>query len=119
LHLTQCQARGEELVELLVVSKGGRPFFGTPVNMTSYALGVSYSTTTDEHGVARFMLPLNEKFQIDLDGEDDFSFHDTGSKSAINRITLFYEKINFKEEENADGILSKLFWKCQNPFLTE
>jgi Ca-activated chloride channel family protein len=106
---------GEELVELLVVSKGGRPFFGTPVNMTSYALGVSYSTTTDEHGVARFMLPLNEKFQIDLDGEDDFSFHDTGSKSAINRITLFYEKINFKEEENADGYLEQTFLEVPKP----
>ena len=57
---------GQELVELVLVTKGGRPFFGTPVNMTSYALGVSYSTTTDQDGIARFMLPLNEKFQIEL-----------------------------------------------------
>jgi Ca-activated chloride channel family protein len=106
---------GEELVELVIASKGGRSYFGTPVKMTCYALGVSYSTNTDQDGVARFMLPLNQNFQIDLDGEDDFSFHDTGTKSGIKRITLIYEKIDFKEEVNADGYTVQTFVQEPKP----
>lgn len=106
---------GEEMVEIIVVSKGGRPFFGTPVAMTSYSLGYSYSTTTDQDGVARFILPLNEKFQIDLDGEDDFSFHDTGDKSMIKRVTLTYEKIDFKETVNSEGYTEQFFIEKPKP----
>jgi uncharacterized protein YegL len=105
----------QELVEILVVSKGGRPFFGTPVKMTSYALGVSYSTTTDAEGIARFLLPLNEKFQVDLDGEDDYAFYDTGAQMAIRRITYTYEKINFKEELNDEGYTEQLFIEEPRP----
>jgi len=106
---------GEEMVEIIVVSKGGRAFFGTPVKMTSYSLGISYSTTTDMDGVARFILPLNEKFQVDLDGEDDFSFHDTGSQPMVKRITLTYEKIDFKEVVNTDGYTEQFFVQEPKP----
>ena len=106
---------GEELVEISIISKGGRPFFGTPVKMTSYALGVSYSTTTDADGIARFMLPLNEKFQVDLDGEDDYAFHDTGTQPAVKRITYTYEKIDFKEIVNDDGFVEQVFIEEPRP----
>lgn len=105
----------EELVEFVVQSKGGRPYFGTPVKMTSYGLGVSYSTNTDQDGIARFMVPLNEKFQVDLDGEDDFSFHDTGTKSGIKRVILIYEKIDFKEEVNDEGYIEQFFIEKPKP----
>lgn len=105
----------EELVEIQVVSKGGSAFYNVPVKMTSYALGVSYSAYTDEQGIARFLLPLNEKFQLDLDGENDFSFHDTGSEPMINRLTITYEKINFREEENEAGYLEQTFIEKPRP----
>jgi len=106
---------GEEMVEIIVLSKGGRPFFGTPVKMTSYSLGYSYSTTTDQDGVARFLLPLNEKFQVDLDGEDDFSFYDTGDKTMNKRITITYEKIDFKEAVNTEGYIEQVFIEQPKP----
>jgi Ca-activated chloride channel homolog len=105
----------QELVEILIMSKGGRPFFGTPVKMTSYSLGVSYSATTDAGGIARFLLPLNEKFQVDLDGEDDYAFYDTGAETGIRRITYTYEKINFKEVVNDDGYTEQFFIEEPRP----
>lgn len=105
----------EEVVEIVLISKGGRAFYNIPVKMTCYALGVSYSTTTDDQGVARFKLPLNENFQVDVDGEDDITFYDTGIKPALNRVTLTYEKINFREELNAEGYLVQEFIEKPRP----
>lgn len=105
----------EELVEIVLVSKGGRAFYNIPIKMTCYGLGVSYSATTDDQGVARFSVPLNQNYQIDVDGEDDYSFHDTGSKPTVNRITFTYEKINFKEELNEEGFYTQTFIEKPRP----
>lgn len=107
--------QNEELVEISLLSPGGRAFYNIEVKMTSYALGVSYTTTTDDQGIARFVLPLNEKFQVDIDGEDDFTFYDTGNQTSIKRQKITYEKINFKEELNSEDYYVQTFIEKPKP----
>lgn len=109
IHYNAMPSKTHEIMEIAVESEKGRPYKGLLVKMTCFALNTSYSAYTDEQGIARFQIPLNESYQIDLDGEDNFEYHDAGSKPYRRRITLTYEKINFKEEVQKDGFIHQLF----------
>ena len=104
-----------ELLEVEVLSEKGRPYLGIPVKVTCFNTLTSYSAMTNEEGIARFLIPLNEQYQIDLDGEDNFEYHDTGNKPYRRKITLTYEKINFKEKLNTEGQIEQLFIEAPKP----
>lgn len=104
-----------EIFEVYVVSEKGKPYQGMEVKLTSFELGKSYVCNTDHNGISRFKLPFNTKFQIDLDGEIDFEYHDTGNKPYKRRVTLTYEKIRFKEEENQEGYIEQTFLEDPRP----
>lgn len=109
IHYNAMPTKTHEIMEIAVESEKGRPYKGLVVKMTCFALNTSYSAYTDDQGIARFQIPLNESYQIDLDGEDNFEYHDAGSKPYRRRMTLTYEKINFKEEVQKDGYIQQLF----------
>lgn len=98
-----------EIFEVQVVSENKRPFPGLEVGMTCYSMNKTFTARTDNKGIARFKLPLNKKFQIDLDGEENFEYHDVGATAYKQRITITYEKLNFKEVANAEGYLEQTF----------
>ncbi|MFT4600338.1 MAG: Ca-activated chloride channel family protein [Arenicella sp.] len=115
LNYNTLPGKNHELLEIEVLSEKKRPFAGIPIKITSFGLQVSYSAYTDNEGVARFKVPLNEQYQIDLDGNEDFEYHDTGDKPWRRRITLTYSKINFKEVTNVNGHTEQLFKEEPRP----
>lgn len=104
-----------ELLEIVVVSKKGTPFMGMEVKVICFALGESYSTTTDDNGAARFLLPLNQQYQIDIDGESDVEFHDTGTKAVKRRLTVTWETMLYKETMNEEGYIEQTFLEDPKP----
>lgn len=109
IHYNAMPTQTHEIMEIKVVSQKKRPYSGLTVKMTCLALNTSYSAYTDDQGVARFLIPLNESYEIDLDGEDNFEYHDSGSKPYRRGMTLTYEKLNFKEEVQKDGYIQQVF----------
>lgn len=100
---------GKSIIEIKAVNKTGRPWQNTEVKLTCYELGQSFTAQTDGKGTARFSVPNNQSYQIDLDGEDNFEYIDVGNRSTIKGLTLTYEKINFQEQLNPKGYLEQSF----------
>ncbi|MEX1001401.1 MAG: VWA domain-containing protein [Crocinitomicaceae bacterium] len=98
-----------ELLEIAVVSEYGKVYGGMDVALVCAATATKYTATTDHEGIARFKIPLNQEYQIDLDGEEDFEQHKVGDKPFKRRITLTYTTIRFKETINKAGYIEQSF----------
>ncbi len=102
-------AAGHSILEIIAVNDAKRPWQKMDVRLTSYALNKTFVATTDGQGKARFNVPNNQKYQIDLDGEIDFEVTDVGNQSSIRGLTLTYEKIDFLEKVNEFGEIEQVF----------
>jgi uncharacterized protein YegL len=110
------QASASHIIfELLIEGENGRGWPKIPVQLTSYRLNKAFVATTDGSGIARFRVPIKQNYQIDVDGEENFSYFDIGDKSGRSRITIRYNKINFKEEVNQDGFIEQTFLQDPEP----
>ena len=90
LNYNAAPDKSHEILELQIVSEKERPYLGLSVKLVNIAEGISYSAETDADGIARFKIPFNQQFQIDLDGEPDFDYYDSGNRPLKRKITLTY-----------------------------
>ena len=107
--------KSHELFELQLLSERKKPFYGIPVKLVCFETATSYSAYTNEEGIARFKLPLNASFTIDIDGAEDFDYHDTRDKPYRIRETIEYSRLNFEEKENEEGQIEQLFKEEPKP----
>lgn len=105
----------EELLEVLVQTENGRPYKGMKVDLVNHGTATKYMAETDHIGIARFKIPLNQQFQMDIDGEEDFQYYDSGSKPYKKRITITYETMEYKEVVNQDGYIEQTFLEDPRP----
>jgi len=111
----QIPQRGYSIVEIELKNGKGQVWRNVSVNMVCYSNLTSYNAKTDAYGVARLYLPNNQNYQIDLDGDVDYAFCDLGNRSMTKTIRYLYEKIDFKEVENAEGYIEQWFVKEPTP----
>ena len=105
----------EMIFELKIKNEQGRGWPNIPIAMTCYKLSTTFRANTNGEGIARFKLPTNHNYQIDVDGEENFDYYDIGNQSGVSRITLLYNKINFKETVNSDGFIEQTFMQDPEP----
>ena len=111
----QFPQRGYSIVEIELKNGKGQVWRKVSANMVCYENLTSYNAKTDAYGIARFYVPNNQNYQIDLDGDVDFSFCDLGSRSIVKTIRFLYEKIDFKEIETSDGFIEQEFYTKPKP----
>lgn len=107
--------KGFTIVELIIRNGKGQTWNNTTAKLVSYNLLTQYTAKTNSQGVAKFYVPNNQKYQIDLDGEIDFNYIDIGNQSGIRTLDLLYEKIDFIEKENKDGYIEQVFNEKPKP----
>jgi Ca-activated chloride channel family protein len=100
---------GNSIIQIIAVNENDRPWQGIEVQLTCFKLNKSFIAKTDGKGIARFDVPNNNTYQIDLDGENDFEYIEVGNRSTIRGLTLTYEKINFSETRDEEGYLVQKF----------
>ena len=105
----QVPQRGYSIVEIELKNGKGQVWRNVSVNMVCYEDLISFNARTDAYGVARLYLPNNRNYQIDLDGDVDYSFCDLGNRSMTKTMRYLYEKIDFKETENQEGYIEQEF----------
>jgi Ca-activated chloride channel family protein len=111
----QTPQRGHSIVEIELKNGKGQVWRNVEVSMVCYENLTSYDSKTDGYGVARFYIPNNYNYQIDLDGDVDYSFCDLGNRSMVKTIRFLYEKIDFTEVENTEGYIEQTFIKPPTP----
>jgi Mg-chelatase subunit ChlD len=99
----------EGIAKVEVRRANNQPLTNFLVQITCYALNKSYRAYTDAKGTACFKVPINNDFQIDIDGIDNFSYIDLQNKpfsSAWHQIT--YEPTQINEIVKNDTITQKI-----------
>ncbi|MGV6861561.1 MAG: VWA domain-containing protein [Putridiphycobacter sp.] len=107
--------KGFTIVELIVRNGKGQTWNNVTAKLVSYDLKTQYTAKTNSQGMARFYVPNNQNYQIDLDGEVDFSYVDVGNQSGIRTLDLLYEKIDFIEKVNSKGYIEQVFHETPKP----
>jgi Ca-activated chloride channel family protein len=101
--------RGNSIVEIELKTGKGQVWRSVAISMVCFEDKMTYDAFSDSKGVARFYLPNNKHYQIDVDGEVDYDYCDLGNQSVVKSLRFLYEKIEFKEVENIDGYIEQSF----------
>lgn len=94
----------EAILNMHILRKDKSPLRNFKVGLTSYKYKKTYEANTDSKGVARFRIPLNSEYEIDIDGIEEFEHYDIGNRPAIYSCQFVYEPSNVKEAMVGDTI---------------
>lgn len=97
------------IVKVSLKSRKGKPWKDIEIQMTCYATNTVYRNHTNSSGTAIFKLPINHKYQVDVDGEPDYDYCDLGKMASIKNKSYLFEKIAYTEKLDADGYLVQSF----------
>jgi hypothetical protein len=80
-----------------------------PVSITCYALNKTFDAKTNMQGAAVFRVPINNEYQIDIDGVENFDYVDLPDrKLTYVDKTITYEPTVIKETIQNDTITQSL-----------
>lgn len=96
------------IFELKLKRKSGKPLANYLVGLTCYGIQKTFEVTTNKSGIARFKLPLNNEYHIDIDGIEEFQFYKMGKKPAYYSMEFKYEPSNVAEIQTGDTIVQML-----------
>lgn len=97
------------IVNITFKNKSGKGWSGLPVQLTCYENLTSYTTVTNGSGKASFKVPINQNYQLDVDGEPDYDYCDIGKMASIKNKNYLFEKIEFTEKLDNEGFLVQTF----------
>jgi uncharacterized protein YegL len=102
--LKNAQYSEKEALVDLKFSKNNKTALGNfPVNVTCYKTGKTYLGKTSPMGIATFLLPVNNTYEIDIDGIESFERFDVEGSSHYT-MDYIYQPSVVNEKEHNDTI---------------
>jgi len=98
----------ESIVKLNIKRANKSPLVNYLVDMTSLKNTTIYKAKTDEQGVARFLLPIGEEYEIDIDCIESFKDMAISKPAGTEYYTFTYEPTDIVETDINDTITQKL-----------
>jgi Ca-activated chloride channel family protein len=99
----------EGIVKVEIKKSNRQPLTNFPVSITCYALNKTFTNFTDQQGVATFKAPINNEFQVDIDGIDNYDYVDLPNRPNFTAITgIIYEPTAVNETVKNDTITQQL-----------
>jgi uncharacterized protein YegL len=97
------------IVKLIISKADKSPLTNFDVQLTCYATATIFTTKTNSNGIAFFKVPINNEYQIDIDGIENFSYIDLpNARNYTATKTFTYEPTIVKETFKKDTILQDL-----------
>jgi len=109
IEVTEKGDKEQAVISISLKDKQGKPWKGVEVQMTNFELLTSFTAITDKRGIARFKVPNNKSYQIDIDGDDNASYCDLSANSTSRKLFLLFEKIDFVESLNQENCIVQKF----------
>lgn len=98
----------ESVIQLDIKRANKKPLMDYAVNMTSLKTKTIYSGKTDNQGIARFLLPFGDEYEIDIDGIESFKYLEVHNQPMKQGYGFTYEPTNIKEKIVNDTIIQTL-----------
>jgi uncharacterized protein YegL len=97
------------IVKLEIKRANDQPLLNYPVAITCYKLRKTFTTTTNAAGIATFKVPIDNEYEIDIDGIPSFDYVDLPNKPGYHATRRFtYEPTIIKEKVVRDTIEQQL-----------
>jgi hypothetical protein len=103
LNYTQSQA----LVSLTILKENGSPLTNFPVNLTCFKLGITFLGKTNTKGIANFIVPTKNDYEVDIDNVESVKYVDV-LQSGIYALETTYQPTYVVENDVNDTIVQKL-----------
>jgi len=99
----------ESVVQLNIKRANKKPLTYYPVNLTCLKTKTIYTGKTDDQGIARYLVPINYDYEIDIDGIESYKHMEFLLKTpSKERYGFTYEPTNIKETIINDTITQQL-----------
>ena len=95
------------LIELVIRKEDGTNLSNFNVNLTCFKEAKTYLGKTNNSGKASFIVPINSKYEIDIDGLDNFDYIDTNASGQYG-LEMTYQPTDIKEIVRNDTIIQVL-----------
>lgn len=105
--------RNESIISIVLQDRNGKYYSKVPVTMTCFATNRQYTSMTNTRGAALFKLPINQKYEIDVDGVESLSWLDLGPHPQTSNLQLLYQPRTFKEEKEDRFIVQNVHENVQ------
>ena len=93
----------EAVVNISVLKEDKIPLTNFPLQVTCYKDGKIYQGKTNSRGVANFLVPVNNEYDVDIDGLEGFNYVDVKHTGAYS-LQFGYQPVTIKETELHDTI---------------
>lgn len=103
LNYTKAQA----LISLTILKENGSPLTNFPVNLTCFKLGKTFLGKTNTKGVANFIVPTKNEYEVDIDNIESVQYVDV-VQSGVYALETTYEPTYIVENDVNDTIVQKL-----------
>jgi hypothetical protein len=97
----------QALVRLTLNREDGSPLVNFPVQLTCFKQKKVYLSTTNEKGLARFVVPHRNDYEIDLDNIENFNYIDV-KQSGVYSLKTTYQPTEIVENDRNDTIVQTL-----------
>ena len=104
IHNSDKPTKTASIVQLIIKRANKKSLVNYNVDMTSLKNKTIYQGKTNEQGIARFLLPVGEEYEIDIDGIESFKDMTLSKLACTEHYTFTYEPTNIKEINNNDTI---------------
>lgn len=105
----QSKPTKEQAIGKVILSRKNKtPLRNFTVKLFSKKTSTLYTCNTDQNGVAYFQLPLNEIYDIELEGIERYNFLKVPKHSGTFYRTIPFEPQNFKEQKVGNIITQDL-----------
>lgn len=99
----------QSVVHLIAKRANHKPLSNFPINLTCIKTKTIFVTKTDDQGIARFLVPFNQEYEIDIDGIENFKHLKFLIKEpARERLGFIYEPTDIDELVENDTVTQNL-----------
>jgi Ca-activated chloride channel family protein len=98
----------EAIVNVILKGLTGNVHPNHKVELTCYKLKKTFAATSDAQGIARFKIPVNNEYEIDLDGVPSYDYIDIRPGAGIYNRGITFEPTKIKETHAGDTIVQQL-----------
>lgn len=101
------------VVKLKVLKDNKTPLKNFPVQITNYNNVTTYTGVTNVSGIATFLVPINQEYDVDIDNITSYDIADVLRGTGFYEFEVIYEPTTIVEQEKNDTITQKLPPNCK------
>jgi len=108
ISTTQEPSETESILTVTLEGNDKKLYSKVSVNLVCFATETIYEGITNASGAAMFKIPINQNYEIDVDGVESLKWVDLGPQAMNRKLTLLYQPRTFTETIDGKYISQKI-----------